>query len=283
MPASPRIDSANATASKLQRRRPMRTILLVGLLATFGCHDNLVLPDAGGADAIALDAAASCPAPPAPLAPGRSKVYLNTEGVTLSKVGVSCSIDDAQTNCTSLIAQDQTVVPPFLPGVATRQPYIDQIVTDAQGILAPYSIDIVTTRPATGSYQMVVLGGDAVSITGGCPGCSAISLFRCTPSFNVVDLMFDGGTVLPQTEANYANTLVGDIGILSGLVASVEPGDCMCRFDTPCISDMAVTTPCTFGSNEQTTVSTDGNGTPENCGRATEDEPALLEASLGCR
>ena len=50
-------------------------------------------------------------------------------------------------------------MPPFLPGVAGRQPYIDQIVTTAQGALAPYSIDIVTTRQANLHDEMMRLLG----------------------------------------------------------------------------------------------------------------------------
>jgi hypothetical protein len=128
---------------------------------------------------------------------------------------------------------------------------------------------------------MVVLGGDPVALTGGCAACSSQSLFNCNPLGSVVDLMFDSGIgVGIESVDQYAVTLLDDIGIMNGLVVSTAVQDCECRVDSPCVG-VGATDLCTFG-NVPTTMAMQGTN-PLNCGRATEDEPAILKSVLGCR
>jgi hypothetical protein len=252
---------------------------LVYLVMLVGCERDLVqeLADAALIDA-PTDAATHCSLTPAePIAAGAHKIYLNTEGATLR---TGCG-DDATTNCTTLIQTDMTQVPAFLPGVAGRDTVIAQIVAGVEGVLAPYSVDIVTTRPATGPYQMIVLGGDPMAVTGGCTDCTATSVFSCQPLGSVVDLVFDLGVT--KSVDQYAVQILEDIGILNGLVATNSDHDCVCRFDDMC-SNFGANDLCTFGTNVPTTMQTLGTPpTPFNCGRATQDEPAILKTVLGCR
>jgi hypothetical protein len=276
--SNPAISRRSRLAPAVHSHPAMR--ILIGLFLLAGCERDLVaaLPDAAPpADAPLPDAPARyCAATPAnPLAAGTTKIFLNTEGVTLTASG---SGDDAAQDATTLIAMDGTVVPAFLPGVSGRETYIAQIVAAAQSALAPYSVDIVTTRPAASPYQMIVLGGSSATLEG-CAACVALSHISCSPLVNAVDLVFDRGPALKP--ARYANVILDDISIINGLAETTAAHDCACRFDASCTQDDTV---CNFGTNVPTTMMM--GGTPPivlNCGRTTQDEPMLLKDVFGCR
>jgi hypothetical protein len=244
---------------------------LVALLVIAGCQKDLVaeLPDAAldaGIDALA----SACPTPAQPLAPGKHEVYLNTEGVTLMK----CAADDATTNCTTLITNDVVAVPAFLPGMTGRTDAIAQIVAMVQAKLAPYSVDIVTTRPTSVDYQMVVLGGSYLLAGQTSPNVTGLTPSNCAFAARAVDYMFDEG--LDQGTLVYADAMVDDLGVLMGLAPANAAGDCMCRLDASCTGSPPAD--CTFGVNVLTTTDT-----LFDCGRTTQDEPALLKTAVGCR
>jgi hypothetical protein len=246
----------------------MRLILFVALLA--GCEKDLLkdLPDAG-TDAMPDAASAACPTPSQPLAPGNTKVYVVTDGITLAKTS---GCDDSRTNCTVNVVADQTVVPPFLPGNPDRDAYIASILTKSQETFAAYSIDFVTTRPATGDYHMIVMGGDPVAVTGTCDTCASLTPADCTANKkDHLDLVFDkgeGGTANP-----YVYTIASDLGAMLGMAGTTVPGDCECRGNGCSVPPGTV---CTFGVD----VPTDPN---YSCGRTTQDEPAILKDAVGCR
>lgn len=92
-----------------------RVALLVAFVALAGaCGGDTsgARPDA----APRADAAPTCPPQAAPLAPGMHALYLAFEGETLT-LG---DCDDARTNCSSLVAQASTEVPPLFDGIASR-------------------------------------------------------------------------------------------------------------------------------------------------------------------
>jgi hypothetical protein len=249
----------------------MRAVFLLLLAA---CEHDLLkeLPDAALPDAPGPDAALHCPTQTAtPLPPGNHIVFLSTEGVTL----IHASLNDATLNQTNLIQTTTVTVPPFLDGVPGRDAYIAQILQHARNILAPYSIDIVTTRPHTGDYHLFSLGGDPQTLLGTCTGCLSVTSSNCTAMPRSVDLMFDVGYAGPTTD--YAYTFASDLGLILGLAGVDEHGDCMCRFASTCSGSL--TTECTFGTHATVTQM----GSPNTCGRTTQDEPALLRDALGCR
>ena len=257
----------------------MRFTIVFALLASAGCEKNLL-----GATDAAGDAG-PCPRPAQPLAPGSFKVFLNTEGVTLTKG----NCDDSRTNCSAIPTTDGTVVPPFLPGAPDRATFIDMIASTTQGVLAPYSIDIVTTRPVTGDYDMIVLGGNGAQIAN-CPNCGYAGPFTCEETTNRdhILLAFDYGETTADptsyTANDYADSMLSAVGIMVGLAPSTEPDDCVCNLDTPCTKGPDDHSLCAFGSTVSTTLQLFPNGQPINCGLTpTEDEPALLKAALGCR
>jgi hypothetical protein len=243
----------------------MRLASILLFLSVGACEKNLALPDAP-----MLDASPYCTAPAPPLGPGTYVLYLNAEGVALIP-----GSDNSSMNMTTLVKAGGATVPAFLPGDPNRLTFIADVVRIAQAALAPYSIDIVTTRPASGVYYMFVLGGDAPSIIdGGVAGQISVSLAGCQPRVRTsVDLMFDVGTSVGTTF--YASTLLSDLGSIAGLGLTTDPGDCECRLGSNCVTPEL----CTFGA--AATTSTDSHF---NCGRTpTQDEPALLKTAFGCR
>jgi hypothetical protein len=237
---------------------------IVAMLLVAGCEKNLALPDGPTADASPY-----CAEPVPPFASGMHLLYLATEGVVLSR-GTS----DSATNTSDIVKMGGAAVPAFLPGDPNRLVFRDQIVRLAQAQLAPYSLDIVTERPASGEYYLFTLGGDAPSLVdGGVAGLYSVSDFGCSPMpRNSVDMMFDNGTAIGANI--YVSTLLSDLGAISGLGLTVDPGDCMCRSDPACTFAEV----CTYGKMAMTVAST------YNCNRTpTQDEPLLLQAVYGCR
>ena len=194
-------------------------------------------------------------------------MFLNFDGVTLTKG----NCNDAPTNCVDYVTTDQTVVPPFLNGNADRAADIAAIVQVVNDALAPYSIEIVTSRPASGSYDMIVVGGDP-SLVGGSAGLLGLAPGNCTPRTNLVSMEFDHGYTAPYV---YANLMLSDIAVFAGLSASTDPGDCMCRVAMGCA--ISPTKVCTFART--------GNVDPTvSCGRVSpQDEQAELDTAYECR
>lgn len=213
-----------------------------------------------------IDASTTCPPKMAPLAAGTHKAYLNFDGVTLTKGN-----DDSGNNVSTVLMNDPSVIPMWGSTLSpsTRQGRIDAIVDYVQRALAPYSIDIVTTRPASGPYTMHVLGGRSQDF--GFPAdIAGVSSHACTPTPNGVSLIFD---VAGFSSTDFATSVLSDIGLMGGLGLSTRHNDCLNRM-APVDQGLV----CSFDSMSATV--TDSN----NCGRTpTQDELALLKDAYGCR
>lgn len=250
----------------------MRTVVLIALA---GCeHDLLSNVHDAATDAPADALGVGCPVPVNPQAPAAYKLYLATEGVTLTAGTPS----DARLDVSDQVSDGTHVVPPLFDGMVGRMDLIDQIVTDVQSRLTQYSIDVVTTRPSSGDYYLFVLGGDPMTVLGRpCDNCTAVTDITCAvQSRDSVDLIFDNGATEAFTPAIYATLVLDDLGLLNGLPVTTAAGDCQCR---EC-SDFTL---CTYGSDVPTSDLVIGNGFQVNCGLQASNEPAELKAVLGCR
>src|SRR5215510_10807407 len=112
---------------------------------------------------LALFAGQSIPffPPPVPLplrsphrAPGRTPsdphvLFINFDGANM-RGDPSCS--DAMTNC-SFIIQGASVIYPAFAGTDTQR---QQIIELVRRYYDPFNVQIVTTRPASGSYAMTM-------------------------------------------------------------------------------------------------------------------------------
>jgi len=226
-----------------------------------GCGD-----DSGKtADAAIPDAPWSCPPQTAPYATGTYTYYLNFEGQAIAP-----GDDNSAANTTPLV-QNAVTVPRFYDTIiGDRAAAIASIVHLVELKLAPYSINVVTTRPASGDYWMSVLGGSSQMIIGSA-NVGSVAPGRCENNdANSVSLIFDSGI---QGDDFYSYSILSDFGALVGLPVTTQNGDCMCRV-AGCSLNGAVT--CSFGTD----VPVDPQ-TP--CGVTTKDEVMHLALALGCR
>ncbi len=234
--------------------------LLFALVACGGGDDGKTI-DAGPRP----DAPPSCPPQSGALATGDHTLFIAFEGVTLS-LG---ACDDAKTNCSSLVAQSSTVVPPFLMAESNRTTRVATIKGMVQDALAAFSVDVVTTRPTAGDYWMVVAGGASDDITGSTDALVAMKAVCDATNRSSIALVFD--RAIETTDRAYANTIAGAFGALAGLVPSTNGNDCMC-LSTSC----AHTQQCSWGTGVPTVP---GN----TCARMTQNDQQLLMEAVGCR
>ena len=213
--------------------------------------------------------ATGCPAPKNPQAPGKHKLFLAADGISLARGALA----DARKNESPLLVTDTLAVPRFLDGVPERATRIAGIAKIVQEALSPYSIDVVLTRPASGNYWMTVLGGGPAMLQAAA-GIISLAPFDCTANVvNAVDFVFDYGT--KPLDVEYARSVLSDFGAMLGLANVEEEGDCMCRSGRGC--DKRLDRACSFGAAGPLPV------TGGQCGRTEQDEAAMLKAALGCR
>lgn len=164
----------------LRPYRSLRTLVIVA-----ACWLTLAGSPASAQVPVGLVVDSPCPGPGCtaelqPHAQGRRVVYLNFDGVTLSRSNTN---DDARLNVSAIVNSSTEVVPAFDPGDLSgtsglsRAQIIDRVVSDLYVIHQPYDIDFVTSRPASGNYSMVVFGGSCSSVVG--QGCAGIALRDC--------------------------------------------------------------------------------------------------------
>jgi hypothetical protein len=216
----------------------------------------------------AIDAPTMCAPKMAPLAPGMHTIYLNFDGVTLTKGN-----DDSATNVASVLVNDSSTIPAYVAtgNPTTRQGRIDEIVGYVQRTLAPYSVDVVTTRPASGVYMMNVIGGKPEDF-GFTAGVGSIAGLQCGHThYNGVALEFEND---PNYAAiDYASSILSDVGVMVGMGLTTNKNGCETR-TAPGIDPGTL---CTFGAMSPTNPSADCGNTP------TQDELMILTNSFGCR
>ena len=196
-------------------------------------------------------------APDAPPPTSPYVVFLNFGGVTLEAGDA-----DATTN-TATFFDVETVVPAY-PG-----PDQDLIMTATQTLLAPYNVDLATTRPATGPYLMIVFTGTGPSL--GYPSITGVAPLVCGPanaSQVGLEFTFDG-----WTSVDHANDIAVMIGGALEIPFTTKPHDCMCWIASTCLFHSA----CTFGGADTPVDTTDScSGAPGSI-----NENALFISALG--
>ena len=171
-------------------------------------------------------------------------VYLNFDGQTLQK-GPS----DATLNQASWLTGSQGTAPAYLVANTNRMAVIRNIVNGVTDQLSSFPITVVTTRPTTGNYVMIVFGGTAQqvgSLYGG-----AVNQLDCGDA-RPNDVAWIGDGVSPiQRVVNFA---VGAIGFGLGLTATKDPNDCMCGWDNLCTSNNTIACNLTSPINRDPTA-----------------------------
>lgn len=138
---------------------------------------------------------------------GTQIVYVNFDGVTLD-YGAS----DATRN-SSWIVQRRTTFPRFA-GYGSRQASIDNILAMVRADYVRWNVEFVTTRPASGAYTMVVVGGlpSLVGESEGVAGLAPLDAGNPNPS----DVVFAFSEVV-WTDRLLANVISHEAGHSFGL------------------------------------------------------------------
>jgi hypothetical protein len=240
----------------------VKLLALVALVA--GCEANLGSGgdnngsglDAAGSGETFFDAAvqqqidAAAPA----CANGR-KVFLNFDGVTLTKAATT----DATTNTAAWMTNASAVVPRYHTAVAGRDTEITSIVDGVKARLSALPLQVVTTRPTSGSYVMIVMGGNNTT-NGGTIGSQYSFATSDHDCGDVVKNDIAWIADLPAT--TYAPDLVlGALGWAVGLNGTSDPNGCMCGWANACAE--ADTVACTLSASIASTTSS-GNTTCPN-------------------
>lgn len=193
--------------------------------------------DAPGAPddaAVTAQPDASIDAPPALCT--RRALYLNFEGQALTR-----GRSDATTNTAEWMNDPNGRAPRYRDNDANRADQITAITDGVRMQLAGFPINVVTTRPATGEYVMVVLGGTANQVKSDFG--AAVNRLDCDDSRHN-DVAWISDNVAPTQHV--VNTVLGAVGFGLGMTAVDDPEDCMCGWDNNCVSDDA--NACKLGS-----------------------------------
>ena len=214
--------------------------------------------DAGTTGGPTIDA---MPPPTTPSCTSRT-LYLNFEGQTLTQ-GPS----DATRNQASWMTIPTGTAPPYLSGVASRAATIQAITDGVRMELSQFPITVVTTRPASGNYVMIVFGGQRTAVGSNYSG--GVNQLDCG-DVRPNDVAWISDTVTPNQHV--INTAIGAIGFGLGLTATNDPLDCMCGWANGCISNNTVA--CKLGSP----IARDTSTATQTCpgAAALQDEVATL-------
>jgi hypothetical protein len=163
----------------------MRTIVLLIPLLAVACTQSPELEDPIEDVELADDGKAD-----GQLTANAKVVYLNFSGVTLQQG----DCDDATRNCTNMVMWSRTTVPAFdASPYGARTTVINKIVADVRRYFRGLDIRFTTTRPTSGAYRMVMVGGKALDIMGlwvmgrshiNCAGDNGNAIAFVTPVFD---------------------------------------------------------------------------------------------------
>jgi len=203
--------------------------------------------------------------PDAPRCANGRVVYLSFEGVALTAGAPS----DATQNRASWMTIAQGTAPKYRAAAADRDQQIQAIVAGVRGQLSSFPITVVTQRPATGPYVMIVFGGTASQVGSRFGG--AVNTLDCGDAHKS-DVAWISDNVSPtQRVVNFA---IGAIGFGLGLTATTDPVDCMCGWDNACTSDQTV--PCKLSP----TIARDPAANQLCSGLTSQDEVATFDAAF---
>ena len=256
------------------------------MLCVAACGDDGGAPvDAAAGDAPA-DAVADAPGfNCASVTSGTHKVFLAFDGVTLTKAAVS----DAPMNKTALITgnNQMATIAPWRMSAPDRSTQISEVVCAVRESLARFDVDVVTTRPASGAYEMIVIGGRATDLGVTVPGGTAIAMLAtndCTNA-NQLDVGWVAETPAPSMPAvtlssiETATLAMAALGAGDGLAASKGVTNCMCPSGSNEPQSCSITRACEFSNASP--IPSGGNHC--NAPGATEDQIAKLTARYGLR
>ncbi len=241
-----------------------RALCLIAFVTA--CSSNAATPplDAAPPDAMCYltavpdGAPGECIAPAGPITGGAHVIFLNFNGATIYP-----GSDDALNNSSSIPSTVATI-PPYLATTPDRLDRITQVTTLVRETFAPYDVDIVTARPSSGDFNMIMFGGPPSGI--GVPNTYGAAPNACGVIPKAISFVFDTAD-LPEIAHHMA---VAMALVPFGFTPSSTAGDCMCNH-------------CDFTACGLCTLHRDAKVGLDCPGPMIVDEPAKAMAALGCR
>jgi hypothetical protein len=239
----------------------LRLAALVALLAPVtGCEASLgagspgdgVQPDAPAGQQQTDSSMQIDSTPQAACANGR-KLYLDFDGVTIAQATDS----DATTNKAKWLTNASAAVPAWRAASGTRATDISEIVDGVKARLTGTNIDVVTTRPASAPYVMIVLGGANTANAGtvGTIYSYATSFHDCGDTVkNDLGWVSD---MNGSTNEFVADLVLGAVGWGLGLDGTTDTAGCMCGWANGCSNAAGA---CTLSASAASSI-TSGNET----------------------
>ncbi|MBT8492222.1 MAG: hypothetical protein KJO07_04110 [Deltaproteobacteria bacterium] len=169
-----------------------------------------------------------CPGPgcpdfdnPQPTAQYKRVLFLNFDGATI-KFGS----DNATQDSSRILRFDSRVIPPMVKehldensaGNLTLQQIKDITVDNVRYHMTPYNVEVVTERPSSGSYHMIVFSGvdDCETIAGAnCAGIAPLDCYDNNPS-NIV-WVFAGGLRISDLATTASHEAAHALGVFHTL------------------------------------------------------------------
>jgi hypothetical protein len=215
-------------------------------------------------------------------------LYLNFEGGdTISQAAVdSSAADQSQLGSTAAWAAfDKTLDAPSAS--VTRAQAIASITDRVRTYFNPFNIDVVTTRPSSGSYTMILVGGSHTNLSPSpASGVIGLSPLDCTNA-NKSNIVFDfsndqslmyGGLIEVAATAGH------EAGHSFGLEHTDNPADLMYSVMNGMHSVDVLFQLSFAGGNYSSFNGGSPSPVPEACGRSNPlDNKAILMANLGPR
>ena len=208
--------------------------------------DYVVLPESKG-DQLIDD----------PIPSGRQVVFLNFDGAALTSGG-----NDAKNNKTMLLTVASHNYPAMTwSSYGSKEKGMKDIIKEVKILYYKYGVDFVTTRPTSGDYSMVMIGGTGQNCKGG-GAAIGISPLDCKNN-NKNDVLFVFGERIKGAK-KVAFVIAHELGHAVGLE----------HHDTPA----GIMYPSLSG---QTETWKSGNVSGSTCGRSVQDSDKVLTENLG--
>ena len=192
-----------------------------------------------------------------PIPTGRQVVFLNFDGAALTSGG-----NDAKTDKTMLLTVSSHNYPAMTwTSYGGKEKGMKDIIKEVKILFYKYGVDFVTTRPTSGNYSMVMIGGSGQNCKGG-GAAIGISPLDCKNS-NKNDVLFVFGERITGAK-KVAFVIAHELGHAVGLEHHDAPSGIM----YPSLSG-------------QTETWKTGNVSGSTCGRSTQDADKVLTENLG--
>jgi hypothetical protein len=234
-----------------------------------GCGDDGGSEPAFDAAPIPVDAEAITPCTSTGGPGGTHKLFLNFESQDLTP-----GAHDATLNTTPLIT-DAGTSPPWFDGAGTRDTLIMRVTDGVTSVLAPFDVEVTTTRPAAGPYTMMIMGGSPADL-GLSGNFGSLAANTCVPGMeNMTHLIFDQG-INPAIQ-----TVVAAFAMGNGISTSATHGSCLCWGDPACEPRDAL---CTLDADNDVALgTTEFDNKCEPVGMTTMNEHQKFKQAFGCR